>query len=237
MDVEPPPSGLPAALHGRFGYSLYSARYGNIYTTRQLLQLAQEALGLFSPAEPVWERDGRFYDSLRPSVEPDGLSSVDEVIAHRQAHLAHVRKMIETMDVFIFTLGLTECWVLRGQGQAFPTVPGSLAGQFDPQKYEFKNFRFSEIREDLLQFRDLVHVAQGNKNLKVLLTVSPVPLTATASDKHVLQATVYSKSVLRAVAGELEAECADIDYFPSFEIVTNPWSRDDFFESKSGCPE
>ena len=65
----------------------------------------------------------------------------------------------------------------------------------------------------------------------MLLTVSPVPLTATASDKHVLTATTYSKSVLRAVAGELYDRYADIDYFPSYEIVASPWSRGFFYES------
>ena len=58
--------------------------------------------------------------------------------------------------------------------------------------------------------------------LRVVLTVSPVPLTATASDRHVLVANTYSKAVLRAVAEELYLESPYIDYVPSFELVTNP---------------
>ena len=46
LDTEPAPAGLSADLHARFGFSIYSARYGNIYTTSQLLQLAKEAFGL-----------------------------------------------------------------------------------------------------------------------------------------------------------------------------------------------
>ena len=49
-----------------------------------------------------------------------------------------------------------------------------------------------------------------------------MPLTATASRKHVLQSTIYSKSTLRSVAGQLSANQSHIDYFPSYEIVTNP---------------
>ncbi len=56
-------------------------------------------------------------------------------------------------------------------------------------------------------------------DLRVILTVSPVPLTATATGGHVLSATTYSKSVLRAVAGELAATDPLVDYFPSYEIV------------------
>ena len=55
----------------------------------------------------------------------------------------------------------------------------------------------------------------------MILTVSPVPLTATASGRHVLASTMYSKSTLRSIAG-LWAEKPFIDYFPSYEIVTNP---------------
>ena len=47
LDVEPKPRFLPDAEAKRFGYSLYSARHGNIYTVRQLLQLTEEALGPF----------------------------------------------------------------------------------------------------------------------------------------------------------------------------------------------
>ena len=53
------------------------------------------------------------------------------------------------------------------------------------------------------------------------MTVSPVPLTATASGGHVLSSTIHSKSILRAVAGKW-SQLPNIDYFPSFEIVTNP---------------
>src|ERR1051325_1163631 len=37
MDVEPAPPGLPPKDAPAFGYGIYSARYGNIYTVRQLL--------------------------------------------------------------------------------------------------------------------------------------------------------------------------------------------------------
>ncbi|MEZ4433235.1 MAG: hypothetical protein R3F65_12570 [bacterium] len=49
LDVEPPPPALPAEHHARFGYGLYSARHGNIYTARQLRQIAEQALGVRDP--------------------------------------------------------------------------------------------------------------------------------------------------------------------------------------------
>ena len=69
-----------------------------------------------------------------------------------------------------------------------------------------------------------------NPKLKILLTVSPVPLTATATDQHVMVATMQSKSILRAVAGALAGDDPDVDYFPSYEIVSSPPFRGVFFE-------
>ncbi len=229
MDVEPPPQGLSADDQGRFGYSIYSARYGNIYTARQLLQLGREAFGEFTPSDIVWEAGGAFYDALRPGVEPGGLESAAEVLMHRECHLERVREMFETMDLFVFTLGLTEAWIHKPSGTVYPTAPGTIAGMYDPGVYEFKNFDYGEIRSDLLEFREFVHSKQSKK-CRFLLTVSPVPLTATATENHVMVATVYSKSVLRGVAGELSMAYDDIDYFPSYEIITNPWSKELYYE-------
>jgi hypothetical protein len=65
LDVEPAPKIFPPARREAFGYDLYSARFGNIYTPRQLLQLAQRATGAFVPVEPVWEEKGRYVESLQ----------------------------------------------------------------------------------------------------------------------------------------------------------------------------
>jgi hypothetical protein len=227
LDFEPKLLGMSEATAQNFGYNIYSARYGNIYLARQLLQLAQEAYGVRIPEDIVWERDGRYFDALRPSVEPFGHESPEEVIAHRRVHMKHVRTMLDTMELFIFTLGLTEGWVSRKSGTVYPTAPGVIAGTFEPELFVFKNFGFIEVFNDMLEFRKLLH--EHNPKCKMLLTVSPVPLTATASDKHVLLATTYSKSVLRAVAGTLSDACPDIDYFPSYELIASSFSKGFFY--------
>jgi hypothetical protein len=70
-----------------------------------------------------------------------------------------------------------------------------------------------------------------NPRVRFILTVSPVPLVATADDQHVLVATTYSKSTLRSACGELYDRFEDVDYFPSYELIASPWSRGRFFES------
>jgi hypothetical protein len=229
LDMEPAPYGLTREQAQQFGYGIYSARYGNIYTARQLVQLAREAFGEFAPANAIWQKAGRYYDALRPSVEPDGLASMAEVIAHRERHVAQVRALLLTADVFIFTLGLTEAWIDKASGTVFPTAPGTIAGRFDPDATEFVNFTAEAVFADLLAFRKLMK--QHNPAMRYVVTVSPVPLTATASGQHVLTATTYSKAALRAAAGQFAATCEDADYFPSYELIATPFSRGIFFEA------
>src|SRR5262249_19790413 len=55
----------------------------------------------------------------------------------------------------------------------------------------------------------------------VVITVSPVPLARTFSPYDVGTANLESKSILRAVAGQIAREYADrVSYFPSYEMAT-----------------
>ena len=63
-DAEPAPSGCPQEVARAYGYGIYSARYGNIYTVRQLVQLIGDAVtGHTAPAD-IWAHEGRFYDAM-----------------------------------------------------------------------------------------------------------------------------------------------------------------------------
>lgn len=227
LDGEPAPEGMDEPTAQAFGYRIYSARYANIYTVRQFAQLVEEALGRFTPAEQVWERNGRHFDAMRPSVEPDGLASPELVLRHRAHHLAAVRRVLAEAAVLVFTMGLTEAWVDRATGCAYPTAPGTIAGAYDPERHAFCNFDYPEVYADFVRLRAVLK--EINPSLRMLLTVSPVPLTATAGDEHVLAATTYSKSVLRAVAGRVAAEFDDVDYFPSYEVITGAKARGRYF--------
>lgn len=211
---------LPAEVAERHGYGLYSARYGNIYTARQLLQLFDRAYGRFMPVEAIWETaggGGRLVDAFRPTIEPGGYASEAELVADRTHHFARVREMFETLDVFVFTLGLTEGWESKLDGAVYPVCPGVSGGAFDPERHGFHNFRVGDVTTDLAAF--ITRLRDVNPRARIILTVSPVPLVATASGHHVLAATTYSKSVLRAAAQEIAEDHHDVFYFPSYEII------------------
>lgn len=207
----------------------FSALYGNIYTARQLVQLAEEALGERKPLDIVWRRaDGRFVDALRPGVFPQGFADAAAALGARDGHLKAVQGLLSICTLFIFTLGLTEGWRSIHDGTVYPLAPGVGADPADAAAFEFHNFTYGEVQGDVRRFIALM--ARVNPAARILLTVSPVPLTATYTDEHVLVATTYSKAVLRAVASAAAAEHENVFYFPAYEIITGNFSRGRYFE-------
>ncbi len=219
---------LDRTLASEYNYGTFSARFGNIYTTRQLLQLFQRAYGEFTPIADFWtEPDGTVLDPFRPQVQPGGFADASVLAADRAHHFRAVRRMVEELDVFVFTLGLTEAWVDRRDGAVYPVCPGVSGGVFDPTLHAFANFTVAEIQDDLA--RAIAFLRERNPNCRVLLTVSPVPLVATAEDRHVLVATTYSKSCLRVVCEDVTKQFDRVAYFPSYEIITGNYTRGRYF--------
>jgi hypothetical protein len=198
-------------------YGVFPARFGNIYTTRQLLQLFQRAYGLRYPVEGVWTtNDGRYVDPFRPQIQ--SFETVESLEQDRVHHLAAVRRMFEQSDVFIFTLGLTEMWQSNIDGAALPLAPGVAGNPADASHYSFHNLSVEEISSDLQAF--IKKLRTVNPEVRVILTVSPVPLVATFVNRHVLVSTIYSKSVLRVAAEQVVQATPNTVYFPSYEIIT-----------------
>jgi hypothetical protein len=217
LDAEPRPKGMSAELARQYGFGLYSARYGNVYTARQMRELLEDAIAGQVYTRLFLTRDDRWFDALRPGVEPEGCESREEAIELRREHLMKVVSLAQMADVFVFTLGLTEGWIHTGVNRTMAMAPGVIAGSYR-KRHAFHNFTYDEIITDLAEILRLLRML--NKNSRLLLTVSPVPLTATASGQHVLAATTYSKSVLRAAAGDFATAQEGVDYFPSYELVT-----------------
>ncbi|WP_443751195.1 GSCFA domain-containing protein [Asticcacaulis solisilvae] len=225
---EQPPKGLSDANAKRFNYNVFSARTGNIYTTSLLHQWTRWATGDETPPAISWEKNGRFYDPFRPAIEPDGFASEDEMLRSRQVTIKALADAIAGATYFVFTLGLTESWKNKQDGYEYAICPGTVAGVFDESQHVFDNQFYEAILAELSAAMD--RMLKINPGLKFILTVSPVPLTATNSGNHVMVATMESKSTLRAVAGRLARERAEVDYFPSYEIINSPTSKGTFFE-------
>jgi hypothetical protein len=143
-------------------------------------------------------------------------------------HLSRVKVAFEMANVVIFTLGLTEAWYSQIDGAVFPVCPGTVAGTFDSDKHAYKNFSVNEIIADLDYI--CATLKEIRPDVRVILTVSPVPLVATATSDHVLVASTYSKSVLRVACSEILTRHDLVTYFPAYELITGPQAPADFFE-------
>lgn len=206
-----------------------AARHGNIYTTLQLRQLLDRALGIFTPAERAWTTPhGRWLDPFRPGVDREGFATIPELERARQAHLGAVRRMFEQTDVFVFTMGLTEVWCDARDGAAFPVPPGRGRGLFDPQRYVHRNLDVGAAGAELDTF--LARLREINATAHVVLTVSPVPIALTMEPTHVVRASLYTKSVLKVAGEEAARRHANVDYFAAYDLVMANLGAEHVFE-------
>jgi hypothetical protein len=228
------PASLSSVAEDHFNYSRFSASYGNIYTVGQATQLLKRALGRFWPKEDRWIIDcNLIVDPFRPALRYPAVSEREFDLLTAQ-HLANVLQAVRNADVFIFTLGLTEGWLSTLDGAVFPACPGTIAGVFDPARHVFHNFSVGEVTNDLHELVDLLR--EINPKIRIVLTVSPVPLVATATSNHVLSATTYSKSILRVAAEDVSVQRSGVAYFPAYEIVTGPQAPYEFFAANRRDP-
>jgi hypothetical protein len=202
--------------------------FGNIYTTRQMKQWLEFFLRRRKWSDQTLYQDNEnlSYDYLLPHFDP--VSSPVELSRKRHMIREEFISQISIANVFIFTCGLTELWSTR-LGEVLTICPGTVFGEYDPKAHYFQNLDFGDILEDLSKIEE--YISEFNPNIKFIYTISPVPLTATAEDEHVLVATCFSKSKLRAAVGEHVRKSKDSKYFPAYELITHSNVGDWRFES------
>src|SRR5262245_39519048 len=188
---------VPSAAAEAAQYGRYTARYGEIRSARQLLQLLRRAYGRFDPLEHTWEARGRYFDAFRPAVQPNGFATYEECDADRRQHLAAVRRAIEALDVFVFTVGLDGHWAARADDAAYPVHPGEILECFERERYEHLIPTADAIADDLATFA--AEVRAVNARARIVLTV-----TAPDADDSVALTSLDARSrhadLVRALA-------------------------------------
>jgi hypothetical protein len=231
LDCEPAPFWLNETDRNTYEYGIYSARYGNIYTVAQLLQLFRESFD-GDIKNIVWTKDGRYFDASRQTVVPEGYDNYNQVISNRRYHLDKVATVVSECDVVMLTLGLIEAWFDKKHNAVLPIAPGVISGEFDQAQHQPITYSFFDILRDLEEVLSyFLRYRRSKSQLRVILTVSPVPITATHQNKHVFVANSESKSILRSVAEYLTQKHDWIDYFPALEIISNPALRGSLYKN------
>ncbi len=170
--------------------------------------------------------DGRVIDlELREFVP------VTRERAHaRRQHIFDIFAQAFDADCVVITLGLVECWLDRKTGRAIQETPHALALRRAGDRFAFKILDVAEVIDASERMIRLL-IDNGRPGVNILLTVSPIPMRATFSGMDAVIANAYSKATLRCAAQILRDRFEQVDYFPSYEMVTlsrlpDIWQRD-----------
>ena len=142
------------------------------------------------------------------------VPTLEQAIAARKELYSYFRGAF-LADVVIITLGLIEAW-WDEVTQSYVEFDTPWARREDKDRFSFERLGFDKCKSFVEKTLDLL----GAGGQRVLITTSPVVLARTFTGDDIIVANTHSKSVLRAIAGEVTAEREGVDYFPSYEIAT-----------------
>ena len=154
-----------------------------------------------------------------------GSAEIDGAISERIAELLppdwskeHTLAVIRDSDVFILTLGVAPAFFDRATGDFVLPRPTALNSRVLAEKYLYRTTSVKENVDNVLHV--IKFIRDTAPRIKIIVTVSPVPLLASFEYKSAVQADCLSKSTMRLVAHEVvnNSNIADILYWPSFEI-------------------
>lgn len=187
--------------------------YQNVYTPASVLEVSRLVFKE-DPYHSIVEHNELHYDLLTHGLV--GLPK-EEALTIRKGLIEAYQKLAET-DVVIITLGFIEVWkytIANAWVNQSPAEP-KLRKLAD----DFEFFVFDEQKTYDVLVESIKNFKSINPNMKFIFTVSPVPLTSTLTRDHILIANQRSKSVLHCVAQRLHREFEEVDYFPSYEMVS-----------------
>lgn len=128
------------------------------------------------------------------------------------------RSAIAESRVTVITLGLIEAWYDRLGRVYLNDHPSHNMVKLHGDRFHFEVLTVIRTLETVTALIDNLAEMRGG-DLKIMLTVSPVPLQRTFTNDDVIVANCRSKSLLRGVAGEIADKYDFVDYVPSYESV------------------
>lgn len=145
-------------------------------------------------------------------------SDLERAVERRRWLAEHYFPRLRQADVVLMTLGLNEVWRDEVTGTRLNAAPDLWTVRRHPGRFKLEVTDAAENRIALEEIRERLKAI--NPAMKIVVTVSPVPMGTTFSGRDVAVANMLSKSTLRAAAGAFEAGHDDVDYFPSYEIAS-----------------
>jgi GSCFA family len=172
-----------------------------------------------------------------------GDAAVDDAISERIAGLLppdwskeKTLQIIKISGVFILTLGVAPAFFDKTTGDFVLPRPSGLNSRVLAGKYLYRTTSVEENVENVLHI--IKFIRDITPNIKIIVTVSPVPLLASFEYESAVQADCLSKSTMRLVAHEVvnNSNISNILYWPSFEIFRWAGSNSgDYFAADDGA--
>ncbi len=208
----------------RFNYILAEpnihscAAWGHLYNTPSFRQLMEFAFGIRQRPKLLFKSSEtgkpQYWDPFREEIIFD---SIEEYEQSMQQHLPAARKALTEAKVFVMTVGLNEVWRLQQDDWVIARYPRSLASYLVYKE-------ILSVEQNVAELQRMFDIWRAhNPDVKLIVTLSPVPLYATfrGDECHVVQANCHSKSTLRVAIEEFVRRNADaVTYFPAYEVVT-----------------
>lgn len=189
----------------------------NEYNMHTMLQRVRSITGEFeyTAAKSVEEvYDGQLDLFLHRGAAPVSA----ERLAQRRQEIDALYRSLRQADFVVLTLGLVEAWYDNAFGCFLNRAPSQDFVNKHPQRFKFCRLDYEGVVSALDETCRRI-TSLGAEN--IILTVSPVPIEASFMPSDVVVANSYSKAVLRVAAEEVINRHSNVDYFPSFEIVTS----------------
>jgi hypothetical protein len=158
--------------------------------------------------------EGSWIDPQTSGLKPNSF----DALARLRSEITAVTARIANASLVIITLGLTETFYDVETGLSLNQAPPPLILKRS-KRFAFNNATYGDALSAVSKMIDIIN-KHGNTS-KIVLSVSPVPFGSTHTNVDVVTANTYSKSILRAVAQAVSDATPNVDYFPSFEIVSN----------------
>jgi len=197
------------------------AAWGALYNVPSMRQLVEKAFGLTKTPHLVAVKKHMTsdyvagFDIVDPFRQNVQFASLEEYEENYQRHLDAAREALLKCEVFILTLGMNELWYLKSDGSILTRMLWDLSPALLDR-------RVLTVDENVIELNRMLDVwRHHNPAIKLVVTVSPVPLHATfqGDHTHVIAATCHAKSTLRVAAEEFVQRNKDVFYFPAYETV------------------
>jgi len=193
----------------------------NIFNIKSIENELRWGLLPSSPAQPeasfVQDNQGFYYD---PSSSTDKFRDTHKQVSRIRNGVTENLKRIKDCQIVILTLGLIEVWYDNKTDTYLNTTLPQFIMDKDPERYALRVLDYNDCLDSLEEVNRLLK-KYGSSDVKIFLSVSPVPLVGTFSAEDVLVANTYSKSTQVAAAHDFSQNHSNVFYVPSFESVIN----------------